>query len=95
MDKQGHERIQTVAAEAGFHVADMNAGKAAVKYVTAQVSRRRPEDLLNALDEAHLMASHYDGPRDAVFISGPQLEVVASSNDWVTLEDVNMGGTTY
>ena len=95
MDRRGHEKIQAIAAEVGYHVEDMNAGREAVKYVTVQVTRMRPEGLLNALDEAGLMKGHARGPSDAVAITGPQLEVVGNTNDWLTLEDVNMRGTTH
>ena len=86
MDRNGHERVRQAAARAGSVVRELAPGIAAVRFLTAQVSGTRPEGLLNALDTAGLMSS-VDGPRDDIV--GPQLQVVASSNDYITFEDLN------
>ncbi len=90
MDRQGHERITQVASEAGCYVAGgMDPGVLAVRYVTVRVSGQRPEILLNVLDCAGLMSNIQDEPFDAADTTEPRLEVIASSSDWLTFEDMN------
>jgi hypothetical protein len=86
VDREGHERVRQVA---DCYVNPLAPGVAAVRYVTLQVTKTNVDDVLNALDGAGLMAPNRERPSDAIFIDGPQLEVVASTTDYITFEDVN------
>lgn len=66
----------------------MDAGELAVRYVTVLLAGSRLEDVLNALDRENLMDPKKQHCPEVV--SGPQLEIVASTVVSLTLEDRNM-----
>lgn len=89
MDRAGHDKIRETAADAGnYHVEPMDPRQFLSRYVSVQVTGQNPEGLLNALDDAGLMARE-EGPHEAIYVEGPQLQVIASSGDWLTFEDMN------